>query len=125
MEVKKQFAKAQGRLMTAMDAMLEVPSVDGAALTSKMAEKSHDSFIAFYAPWCPHCQRFVLHDGSGDPTKAPLERFNKQLHEDPATQSVQVLRFDVNAHRDIPQASRSSTSRPCTSSPPRERRRNS
>jgi len=84
---------AEGRLMTAMDALLEVPSVDAVHLVERMP-KEH-MLIVFYAPWCGHCQQFVLHDGSGDPTKAPLELLNKEFKADEKLKDVSVVRFDT------------------------------
>merc|ERR1719163_1614673 len=90
--------------MKAMEALLETPAADAEFLSQAAEGKlGKDSLIVFYAPWCPHCQQFVLHDGKGDPTKAPLELIKKDLVADPASKDVEVLRFDVNAHRDIPQ----------------------
>merc|ERR550514_1435461 len=88
--------------MKAMDGLLTVPKADSKGVAELMEKKEKDAFIVFYAPWCPHCQTFVLHDGKGDPTKAPLEVIKKDLAADPASKDVEVLRFDVNAHRDIP-----------------------
>jgi len=89
---------AEARLMDSMDALLEVPKADPAQLASFVSEKKSNNLVVFYAPWCGHCQSFVLHDGSGDPTKAPLEAFRKDLAEDDATKLVGVVRVDVQEH---------------------------
>merc|ERR1719440_693813 len=93
---KAAFQMAQSKLMTAMDALLEVPSVDVATLENVANGKTgKDTLVVFYAPWCPHCQTFVLHDGKGNPTKAPLEEFRRDLAEADATKNVNVMRADV------------------------------
>merc|ERR1719359_653804 len=88
--------------MKAMDAMLQVPPKSGADIGEILQKKDKNAFVVFYAPWCPHCQRFVLHDGKGDPTKAPLEVFRRELAQDAATKDVKVVRFDVQRDRNIP-----------------------
>merc|ERR1719240_1963905 len=93
---------ASNRLMAAMSAMLEVPNVNGVTLKSKVEKKDKDVLVVFYAPWCPHCQRFVLHDGRGSPENAPLEVFNRQMQERGANATLSVLRFDTHAHQDVP-----------------------
>merc|ERR1719263_2168313 len=95
---------AQDRLMKAMDAALETPVANGQDLATLAEKKEQDTLVVFYAPWCGHCQTFVLHDGKGDPTKAPLEKFRRDLAEDSATKDVVVQRFDVTRGRDMPKA---------------------
>merc|ERR1719240_227283 len=86
-----------------MTAMLDVPVVNGAALTSLMDKKEKDLLVVFYAPWCPHCQRFVLHDEKGSPENAPLEVFNRDVKAQGADKTLSVLRFDTQESQDIPE----------------------
>eukprot|EP00929_Paragymnodinium_shiwhaense_P089933 TRINITY_DN5013_c0_g1_i1.p1 TRINITY_DN5013_c0_g1~~TRINITY_DN5013_c0_g1_i1.p1 ORF type:complete len:233 (-),score=84.73 TRINITY_DN5013_c0_g1_i1:237-935(-) len=90
------YQAAQTQLFQAMEAMLEVKAL-GAGDLDKVAKGSgKDTFVVFYAPWCPHCQRFVLHDGNGNPSKAPLELLRKDLQADKATSAVEVARVNVD-----------------------------
>jgi len=93
---KQSFAKAQAELMVAMEGLLEVPAAD-ASFLRKAADgaNGHDSLIAFYAPWCPHCQTFVLHDAKGDPTNAPLEQLKKKWALDAQMENIKIMRADV------------------------------
>merc|ERR1719473_969914 len=96
--------QAQNRLLTAMQAILEVPAVDGQELQAQIKDEKKDLLVVFYAPWCGHCQRFVLHDGKGNPEEAPLEKFNRHIKEQGADKTLSVLRYDVQKHREgIPQ----------------------
>merc|ERR1719487_1681145 len=76
--------------------MLQVPSVDKA----KLEANKKDALVVFYAPWCPHCQTFVLHNGKGNPEEAPLEIFYKNIKSAGADKTLDVVRFDVSADRE-------------------------
>jgi len=93
---KQAFQLATNNLMAAMETLLEVPSADASMLEQVAGGKSgKDALVAFYAPWCPHCQTFVLHDKQGNPTNAPLELLRKELATTPETKNVNVIRADV------------------------------
>merc|ERR1719148_545707 len=79
--------------MKAFDSLLEVPVASGQQLTTLLEGGGKPTLVVFYAPWCPHCQTFVLHDGKGDPIKAPLEVFNRELKE--KKEHVSVVRVNT------------------------------
>eukprot|EP00927_Polykrikos_kofoidii_P014626 TRINITY_DN16435_c1_g1_i1.p1 TRINITY_DN16435_c1_g1~~TRINITY_DN16435_c1_g1_i1.p1 ORF type:complete len:228 (+),score=51.53 TRINITY_DN16435_c1_g1_i1:56-739(+) len=89
------YQEAEARLMAAMDALLEVQSIDGTDLVDMLAESRPDTVVVFYAPWCPHCQSFVLHDGHGNPVDAPLEIFRRDLLAQNKTRNIEVARLNV------------------------------
>merc|ERR1719161_2471676 len=92
--------ESQGRLMNAMTAMPQVPSKTTTEVNSMVDAKKKDMLIVFYAPWCPHCQTFVLHNGKGNPEEAPLEVFYKGVKAAGADKTLEVVRFDVSANRE-------------------------
>jgi len=93
---KQEFAKAQVELMGAMEGLLQVPAADALYLRKAAnGANGHSSLIVFYAPWCPHCQTFVLHDGSGDPTHSPLEQIHKKWANNAVMEKVKIMRADV------------------------------
>lgn len=101
---KMQYKLAEARLMRAFDSLLEVPETNPEDLTHLVEHGGRATLVVFYAAWCPHCQTFVLHDGTGDPTKAPLEQFRRDLRSNPEMAEVNVLRCDVAKHQDLPSA---------------------
>merc|ERR1719498_181042 len=93
-----QLQAAKVRYFEAVNNMLQVPSMDGKELTSLVEKKEKDVLVVFYAPWCPHCQHFVLGDKQGNPEKAPLELLNAELdkeHKD----TLELVRFDIDKNR--------------------------
>merc|ERR1719460_1558012 len=96
MKAQGQMKKSQARLMGAMEAMLQVPSVDKA----KLEANKKDALVVFYAPWCPHCQTFVLHNGKGNPEEAPLEVFYRDIKASGADKTLDIVSFDVSANRE-------------------------
>lgn len=108
-EKKQAFMLAESKLMSSMEALLKTPLADAEVLANASTGKlGKDALIVFYAPWCPHCQQFVLHDESGNPQRAPLELLRKEMAENQKFKDVKVYRSDVTRleEQDIPQALR-------------------
>jgi thiol-disulfide isomerase/thioredoxin len=100
MKAQNEMKAVQGRLMSAMTAMLQVPQKTTPEVNKMVDAKEKDMLIVFYAPWCPHCQTFVLHNGKGNPEEAPLEIFYKNIKGAGADKTLDVVRFDVAADRE-------------------------
>jgi len=73
-----------------------VKAVNATSLLSMMRAAEADLLIVFYAPWCPHCQTYVMHDEHGNADKAPLELLAKELA---PNKGVKVLKYDINEHK--------------------------
>lgn len=69
-----------------------VVAVDGTKLNELLDKE--DLLVVFYAPWCPHCQTYVMADEAGDPEKAPVELLQKELK---TSGGPQVVKFNVDA----------------------------
>jgi len=83
---------AQLKKDAADEAKQAVQAVDSSSLTALVAKE--DVFVVFYAPWCPHCQTYVMHDEAGSAENAPIEKLNEHLKN-----GVKVVKFDVDAHQ--------------------------
>jgi thiol-disulfide isomerase/thioredoxin len=73
-----------------------------ATLAEMVAKKDKDTLVVFYAPWCPHCQTFVMHDESGNAEKAPLELFNQELKKAGALETLNLVKYDTQSAGTIP-----------------------
>eukprot|EP00928_Gymnodinium_smaydae_P041861 TRINITY_DN28276_c0_g1_i1.p1 TRINITY_DN28276_c0_g1~~TRINITY_DN28276_c0_g1_i1.p1 ORF type:complete len:266 (-),score=54.21 TRINITY_DN28276_c0_g1_i1:93-827(-) len=63
-------------------------SVDAQSLRELVQEA--DVLVTFYAPWCPHCQAFLINEG------APLKGIAEEFSQMPGAPKVAV--FDTAAH---------------------------
>jgi thiol-disulfide isomerase/thioredoxin len=106
LKVKKQeYSTANDKMQESIEKLLNTPNADGAELTSAAEGKlGADTLIVFYAPWCPHCQTFVLHDEQGNPLRAPLEVMRKEWAMHEKLNRVKIYRSDVTklAPGDLP-----------------------
>lgn len=71
----------------------QVPAVNAASLVQTLSETTGDVIVVFYAPWCPHCQSFVLHDVAGNADNAPIEVLNNELIE---AKGPKVVKFNTD-----------------------------
>jgi len=58
------------------------------AMTGK--KQTEDALVVFFAPWCPHCQTFVMKAGG------PLEQLEKTIS---AANGPKVFKYDVRANK--------------------------
>jgi len=101
-EKKGTFAKAMARVATSLDSLLAVPRADAKSLKALAEGGGKDTLVVFYAPWCPHCQTFVLHDTRGNPLGAPLESLRRDLKANKSTKDVEVVRADTTKVGKLP-----------------------
>lgn len=73
-----------------------VEAVDEAQLADSVASAKSDMLVTFYAPWCPHCETFVLADN------APLKELAKEMG-DADIKGLRVLSVDVTTVQKIPE----------------------
>jgi thiol-disulfide isomerase/thioredoxin len=79
------------------EAASSVTPVDSKSL-GELADAKQDLLLVFYAPWCPTCQTFVMHDAQGNPEKAPLELLSKEFQ---AASGPKVVKWDVDVDRNV------------------------
>lgn len=97
LQVKQQeYFAANEKMQASIEKLLKTPNADAAELARAAEGRlGTDSLIAFYAPWCPHCQTFVLHDEKGNPLKAPLEVMREKWASHDKLKRVKIYRSDV------------------------------
>lgn len=93
---REEYLVANEKMQESIEKLLETPHAD-AAEVARIAEGrlGTDALIVFYAPWCPHCQTFVLHDENGNPLKAPVEVMRKEWATHDRLKRVKIYRSDV------------------------------
>jgi len=85
---------AQLNAQNATQKSQQVPAVNAITLGQVLSDTMGDVVVVFYAPWCPHCQTFVLHDASGNAANAPIEVLNRQLIQE---KGPRVVKFNTDA----------------------------
>jgi len=99
---KDAYAKAMAKVSTSLDSLLAVPTADAKSLAALAKGDGKDTLVVFYAPWCPHCQTFVMHDNRGNPLGAPLESLRRDLKANKSTKDVEVVRADITKVGKLP-----------------------
>eukprot|EP00451_Oxyrrhis_marina_P004921 CAMPEP_0204303752 /NCGR_PEP_ID=MMETSP0468-20130131/84064_1 /ASSEMBLY_ACC=CAM_ASM_000383 /TAXON_ID=2969 /ORGANISM="Oxyrrhis marina" /LENGTH=243 /DNA_ID=CAMNT_0051283071 /DNA_START=75 /DNA_END=807 /DNA_ORIENTATION=+ len=96
-DLKTQMQKVSAKAYKANLALLTTPQINGTQLSEMTTKAEKDTLVVFFAPWCPHCQQYVLHDKNGDPTKAPLDVFRGELEADGSLKHLDVVSYDTAA----------------------------
>jgi len=99
---KGNYMKAMAKVSTSLNTLLAVPTADAKSLAALAKGGGKDTLVVFYAPWCPHCQTFVMHDNKGNPLGAPLESLRRDLKANKSTKDVEIVRADTTKVGKIP-----------------------
>lgn len=80
-----------------VEATQNVKPVNSKSL-KELIDAKKDIVVVFYAPWCPTCKTFVMHDAQGNAEQAPLELLSKEFQQ---ANGPTIVKFDVEADDNI------------------------